>query len=175
MDSRALREPGPSPERLWHFMCGRGMREKVIGELKGRCMPFRAPRPCVLELFQRAGDLMRPNGATILRLPDNDHIRRRFEAITARPGRAAGTSDASGLGRPICLMEAVMCCCTCARRNRDGENLVLELRIGVSNTSNERIPHYAFSESPFIFRRAIATCLCSAGCFASPKRRTTSL
>ena len=126
-----------SPERLWHFMCGRGMHEKVIGDLKsclafgtipthhygansawqqivvlahnllanfqietgvcrrGRSRKYTALHPLQsaqtlrFELFHRAGEIVHPNGATILRLPDNDHIRRRFEGIAARLLRAA--------------------------------------------------------------------------------------
>jgi hypothetical protein len=126
-----------SPGRLWHFMCGRGMHEKVIGELKGNLafgsipthhygansawqqivvlahnllanfqietearrrsrsrkyttlFPLQSAQTLRFELFHRAGEIVRPNGATILRLPDNDHIRRRFAAIVARLARAA--------------------------------------------------------------------------------------
>lgn len=125
------------PERLWHFMCGRGMHEKVIGELKANLAfatiptrhygansawqqivvlahnllanfqietearprarsrkyttlhPLQSVQTLRFELFHRAGELRRPNGTTILRLPDNDHIRRRFEAIAARLAPAA--------------------------------------------------------------------------------------
>jgi hypothetical protein len=126
-----------SPARLWHFMCGRGMHEKVIGELKsslafatipthhygansawqqlvvlahnllanfqietgaprrGRSRtstaihPLQSAQTLRFELFHRAGELVHPSGTTILRLPDNDHIRRRFERIAARLPRAA--------------------------------------------------------------------------------------
>lgn len=126
-----------TPERLWHFMCGRGMHEKVIGELKsslafatipthhygansawqqivvlahnllanfqietaasrrGRSRkytqlhPLQSAQTLRFELFHRAGEIVHPNGATLLRLPDNHHIRRRFEAIAARLPRAA--------------------------------------------------------------------------------------
>lgn len=126
-----------SPERLWHFMCGRGMHEKVIGELKsslafatipthhygansawqqivvlahnllanfqietgasrhGRTRKYTALHPLQsaqtlrFELFHRAGELVRPNGTTILRLANNDQVRRRFESIAARLARAA--------------------------------------------------------------------------------------
>jgi hypothetical protein len=125
------------PERLWHFMCGRGMHEKVIGELKGSLAfgsipthhygansawqqivvlahnllanfqietgthrrarsrkytalyPLQSAQTLRFELFHRAGEIVHPNGATILRLPDNDHIRRRFEAIATRLARVA--------------------------------------------------------------------------------------
>lgn len=126
-----------APERLWHFMCGRGMHEKVIGELKGQLafstipthhygansawqqivvlahnllanfqietgiarrarsrkyttlFPLQSAQSLRFELFHRAGEIVHPNGAAILRLPANDHIRRRFEAIAARLPRAA--------------------------------------------------------------------------------------
>jgi hypothetical protein len=118
-------------------MCGRGMHEKVIGELEGnvafgtvpthhygansawhadrrahsqpdRQLPDRAGAPRRVrsrkytalfplqsaqtprfELFHPAGEVVHPNGTTILRLPDNAHVRRRFEAIAARLARAA--------------------------------------------------------------------------------------
>ena len=123
--------------QLWHFMCGRGAHEKVIGELKSGLAfatiptrhygansawqqlvalahnlitnfqietgapsrPRSAKRTSVhvlksiqtlrFELFHRAGEIVHPNGATILRLPNNDHIKRRFETIAARLARAA--------------------------------------------------------------------------------------
>ena len=125
------------PRRLWHFMCGRGMHEKVIGELKGSLafatvpthhygansawqqivvlahnllanfqietgaprrarsskytalFPLQSAQTLRFELFHRAGEVVHPNGATILRLPDNEHIRRRFQAIAAWLVRAA--------------------------------------------------------------------------------------
>jgi hypothetical protein len=125
------------PERLWHFMCGRGMHEKVIGELKGSLafatipthhygansawqqivvlahnllanfqietgarhrarsrkytalFPLQSAQTLRFELFHRAGEIVRPNGTTILRLPDNAHVRRRFQAIAAQLARAA--------------------------------------------------------------------------------------
>jgi DDE family transposase len=126
-----------TPQRLWHFMCGRGMHEKALGELRGHLAfgtvptlhygansawqqivvlahnllasfqietgtprrarsrkytalhPLQSARTLRFELFHRAGEIVHPNGVTILRLSDNRHIRRRFETIAARLVRAA--------------------------------------------------------------------------------------
>jgi hypothetical protein len=42
-----------------------------------------------LQLLHRAGKIVHPNGATILRMSDNRAISGRFEATAARLARAA--------------------------------------------------------------------------------------
>ncbi len=122
---------------LWRFMCGRGMHEKIIGELKNglaldtiptnhygannawqqlvalthnlltnfQIETGAAKKPQSLkrtthwvlkraktlrfELFHRAGQLVRPNGQTVLRLLKNTATRKRFLEITKYLGNAA--------------------------------------------------------------------------------------
>jgi len=114
---------------LWWFMCGRGMHEKVLGQLKSglafatvptnhygansawqqivtlahnllanfqietgtaRKTPsrkktglylLRSPQTLRFELFHRAGEIVHPNGTTVLRLPGNPVIRNAFLRI----------------------------------------------------------------------------------------------
>ena len=125
---------GLSGPKLWHFMCGRGAHEKVIGELKGGLafgtIPTRhygansawqqfvalahnlitnfqietgapprrrsAKRTALhvlksihtlrFELFHRAGRLVRPAGATVLRMARNEPTKRLFLRIADRLG-----------------------------------------------------------------------------------------
>lgn len=117
---------------LWWFMCGRGLHEKVIGQLKsglafatipthhygansawqqlvtlahnllanfqidtgtarktrGRkrtgLFVLRSPQTLRFELFHRAGEIVHPNGAAILRLSSNPRVKSAFHRIAAR-------------------------------------------------------------------------------------------
>ena len=126
-----------SAARLWHFMCGRGAHEKLLGRLKSglafdtipthhygansawqqlvalahnlitnfpidtaaapRVRSHKRTALYVLqsiqtlrfELFHRAGEIVRPAGATLLRLAANPHVKRIFERFAARIPDAA--------------------------------------------------------------------------------------
>jgi hypothetical protein len=122
---------------LWHFMCGRGLQEKTLGQLKSglafatiptqryaansawqqlvilahnllvnfqietgapvrALTPKRTVRPLLqsvhtlrFTLFHRAGQLLRPQGTTVLRLTDNTATRQLFTRFTEALARAA--------------------------------------------------------------------------------------
>lgn len=126
-----------SARNLWWFLCGRGVHEKIIGQLKSglafdtvptnhygansawqqivtiahnlltnfqietgaarrnrsrkrtALYVLKSPQTLRFELFNRAGEIVRPNGRTILRLSENARVRHDFERIAEQLARAA--------------------------------------------------------------------------------------
>ena len=74
---------------LANFQIETGAPRRARSHKYTTLFPLQSAQTLRFELFTRAGEIVQPHGTTILRLPDNDHIRGRFQAIAARLARAA--------------------------------------------------------------------------------------
>jgi hypothetical protein len=74
---------------LTNFQIETGAASRARSKKRTALFVLRSPQTLRFELFNRAGEVVRPNGKTILRLSDNGHVSHAFLRIADRLARAA--------------------------------------------------------------------------------------